>query len=156
MPLSSALPSVGVTYSWFFFLLLFIVFLYFSILCFLCWPFVLFLTELHHSQTTTNGRIVFLAWVRVGLKGISRVMSLSVPLALGIQVGLKGFETVMLLSAPCWFVNCSLYRTLPTFTPFFGSTSSFDEPCHLFDQFQTVIMVVFSPFPLFHFPPSPH
>jgi hypothetical protein len=77
--------------------------------------------------------------IQIGLKGISKVMPLSVSLALGIQVGLKGLETVIPFPAPCWFGVCFVYRTLPTLTAFIGGTNSFNGSNNLFDSFLMVL-----------------
>jgi len=69
----------------------------------------------------------------------------------GTRIKLKGFETVMLLSAPYKSVVCSIFKTLPTLTAFFGEHCSFDEPCHSFNQFLTVLRLAISSFFFFFF-----
>jgi hypothetical protein len=48
-----------------------------------------------YPQPTTDGRVVILARVWIGLKGISRVIPVFVSPTLGIRIGLKGLATVM-------------------------------------------------------------
>lgn len=67
---------------------------------FLCWPFYHFFDSVMPPQSTTDCHVVISTRVRVGLKGISRVIALSMSLVLGIRIRLKGLETRINLSSP--------------------------------------------------------
>ena len=95
-------------------------------------------------QSTIDGYVVYPTKVWIGLKGISRVMSLYMSPTLEMHTELKSLETIMPFLAFCWTVVCIMYETLPTFIAFFDKPNSFDEVNNLFDTFSMVLRMALS------------